>query len=148
MRMIKTFMQVIKNIRLLYSLEKRYNCKTGLKFIIERHSRGTAIKLFDGRRKATIRFDVLASPMFETILMHEIGHCVEPNGFDNNDIVAELAAWNFVLREKNSFSPLELGSMYEAFSSYLPLEDRFEDRAFYLNTFTKLINYHIFGVEE
>ena len=140
--------QIIKNIRLLYSLEKKYNCKTGLKYIYQRHSRGTAIKLFDGRRKATVRFDVLTSPLFETILMHEIGHCVEPRGFNDNNIVAELAAWNFVLREKNSFSHLELGSMYEAFSSYLLLVERFEDKAFYLNTFTKLINYHIFGVEE
>lgn len=106
------------------------------------------MKYHDGAHKATVRFDVLASPLFETILMHEIGHCVEPNGFDRNDIVAELAAWNFVLRERDRLTSDEIGNMWGAFSSYVSLAEKAADKAFYLSTFAKLINYHIFGVEE
>lgn len=145
MNLIRNF---IKNIKLLYSLEKKYNCKTGIKYLLNISSRGTAMKShLTGEKIATVRWDVLFRDSFENVLMHEIGHCVAPGGFSNDTTVAEMAAWNFVLNEKDVLTAQEIGDMYGAFSSYMSVVPDVKDRAFYMEKFTQLVNHHLFEAE-
>ena len=145
---MKIVINFIKNTKLLYTLEKKYKCKTGLKYLMNRSSRGTAIKShLTGEKKATVRWDVLFKDVFGLVLLHEIGHCVAPEGFSDEEVVAELAAWNFVLEEKEIITAYEIGEMYGAFSSYMAIVPKQEDRAFYMEKFTQLVNHYVFGAD-
>jgi len=100
--MFRLITNVIMSLKLIYSLEKRFNIPIRVRvpapFI--RYSKG--MLLFNARTRQPVRIHIMLPVLFDPdicvlVLAHELGHSQHPQGVCDDAIASEFNAWIWAL---------------------------------------------------
>lgn len=147
---------IIKNIKLMYRLEKKYKVECSFHYkpsslcyyehgVIRNKPAGEVVKKVS---RVKMSMFMLCSSTFEMSLLHELGHALHPFGTNKDEMVAELAAWDWAWRHKEGkVSQQEILYYYSCINSYIAHLEKVEDKAFYIDRSGKLLCESLLGVK-
>ena len=132
----------MKTLRYNLSLLRKTRASFDIKIV---HSLKLMFTVYNGAASPSrwIRLNPLSlfSKKYPALLLHEIGHIESPEGFDDWDTVAELAAWEWALEYMHKQGIIMYGStlsyIYSCYISYLTELPSKRLRALALSEFTR-----------